>query len=105
MNTITLAVMKKSFDYVKKSGDINGRQLAIKGASPEIRAAINKSYKTNPAMICLGECLVLIVGDTDAILRRHNIGVEDEFDALFELLALNQDKPMVFACEFSCNVL
>ena len=105
MNTITLAVTKKSFDYVKKNGNINGRQLAIKGASPDIRAAINKSYKTNPAMICLGECLVLIVGDTGAIWRKHNYGKEEEFDALFDLLALNLDKPMVFACEFSCNVL
>jgi len=105
MNTITLTVTKKSFDYVKEIGNISGRQLAIKGASPEIRAVINKSNKTNPATICLGEYLTLIVGNTGAIWRSHNKEYKKEFDALFALLAVNPGKPMVFACEFSCFVL
>ena len=45
------------------------------------------------------------VRDTHAIWRSHNREHEKEFDALFELLALNPDKPMIFICEFTGCIL
>ena len=105
MNTITLAVTKKSLDYIKETVDKSSWQITIKDAAPELRHLFNNASKSYHIPICVGESLNLAVRDTHSIWRSHNREHEKEFDALFELLALNPDKPMVFICKFTGCIL
>jgi len=99
MNTISLAVTKKVATYLAANPDVRERQIAIKDASPEIRASLDKATKTSPVTIRLGQRINLIVGDTHAIWRSHNTSRQAEYDRLFDLLALHPDAPMLFTCE------
>ncbi len=96
MKTITLAVTKKSLEYTKKTVDKSSWQITIKEASPELRHCFKMATKSYHIPICIGGFLNLDVRDTHSIWRSHNREQEEEFDALFELLAVNPDKPMVF---------
>lgn len=99
MNTISLTVTAKSAAYLAGQPGAAGRQLAIKDASPNIRAALDKATKDNVVKILLGQRLTLVVGDTHAIWRSHNMICTADYDALFDLIALRPDATMVFLCD------
>ena len=99
MNTISLTVTKKVASYLAVNPDLRERQIAIKDASPEIRASLDKATKTSPVNIRLGQRITRIVGDTHAIWRSHNMVNVHEYDRLFDLLACQPDAPMLFPCE------
>lgn len=98
MNTINIAVTKKTVAYLADKPDNNQRQIAIQDASPGLRKALNHANKNTPVTIRLAGRITLIVGDTHAIWRSHNIDNVDEYDRLFDLLALRPDEPMFFHC-------
>lgn len=100
MNAISLSVTQKTAAYLADQ-PAAGRQFAIKDASPDIRATLDKAGKMAPVTIRIGHCLTSVVGDTHAIWRSHNLDCLTEFDALFDLLALHPDVPMTFPCEIN----
>lgn len=101
MKTISLAVTMKVASYLAVNPDLRERQIAIKDTSPEIRTALDKATKTNPIKIRLGQRIALVVGDTHAIWRSHNMDNLAEYDLLFDLLALRPDELMHFIYELA----
>jgi hypothetical protein len=101
MNTISLAVTKKVVSYLAENPDVRERQIAIKDVSPEIRSALDTATKDNRVSILLGVRINLVVGDTHAIWRSHNMDNLAEYDLLFDLLALRPDAHMLFTCELT----
>jgi hypothetical protein len=98
MAFITLAVTRKVMEAVN-SGDVHQRQIAIKGASPELRDAISNASKNNRVSVAVNREFYLSVGDTGAIWGAHQtpgLQVED-FNSLFDLLARRPDVPVKFA--------
>ncbi len=79
-----------------KASELTSRQIAIKRASAELRAILDTASKATPITLRLGERIILVVGDTHAIWRTHNMANLNEYDRLFDLLALRPDEPILF---------
>jgi len=100
MAYITLAVTSRVIQQVKETGNPDQRQIAIQGASPELRAAIDTASAKKQVTVAVNDVFKLSIGDTDAIWRTHQGGLQrDDFDSLYDLLARRPDTQVRFACD------
>jgi hypothetical protein len=97
MNKINLKVTSKVLAQVGKAS--NQQQIAISEASGTISSELENCNKQNRIKITLANALELIVGDTRAIWRAHNIEHQRGFDSLFNLLSHQPDTEFTFLCE------
>jgi hypothetical protein len=77
------------------------RQIARRGASPDIANLLSEVRADRPEALQLGGLITLRVGDRGAIWRSHNAQHSEVFGALFSLLASYPGKPMRFVCEIA----
>jgi hypothetical protein len=97
MSMITLTVTTGVLSQAKIDGP-GACQLAIRGASKDIRQAIKPASRKQLVTILLADRIRLVVGDPGAIWRSHNLHTHEQFDLLFALLALKPDAAMPFDC-------
>ncbi len=96
--SITLAVTKNVLREVK-AGRTYQRQIAIRGGSPELLAAINKASARNRVGVAVNGVFRLSVGDHRAIWEKHQARgpQSDDFASLFNLLSRRPEQPVTFS--------
>lgn len=97
MAEITLVVTRAELDHVT-SGHRDEAQIALRSPSHDIAPKIRGLTSAKRASVTLGGCVTLIAADPGAIWRAHNGAQEEDFDALFNLLARRPDGEMRFLC-------
>ena len=98
MPYITLSVTDPVIEQIKKGNEFE-KQLAIKGASPDLRSRLDSANKKNQVPIMICGAFELLVGDNHAIWRSHQENDEvraGDFDDLFSLLSRRQNEPVKF---------
>lgn len=98
MPTIILAVTQDVIDQITAGSDFQ-RQIAVRNASPDIRALLNQANRTNRIPIAICGAFNLFAGDTDAFWNAHQppgIHAED-FADLFALLARRAGTSVTFS--------
>jgi DNA-binding PucR family transcriptional regulator len=97
MPYITLSVTTRVIQQVN-SGNQFQRQLAIQGASPELRTLIDDATGKNRVAISVCGIFKLLIGDTGAIWAAHqDDGIQaDDFSDLYSLLSRRPDVPVKF---------
>lgn len=97
MPHIALAVTQKVLAQVEGGRDYQ-RQMAIRDASPELRASIDQASRENQVQIPVCGEFVLSVGDTGAIWASHQQTIQQErdFADLYALLARRPDTAITF---------
>jgi hypothetical protein len=98
MPHITLTVTDRVIQQVQ-AGRHFQRQLAVQGASPDLRALIDTATGDNRVLVAIGGGeLELSVGDTSAIWASHQAqGPQaDGFAKLYERLARRPNVPVTF---------
>lgn len=98
MAEISLVVTSKVLNYIGNSRR-NQRQIAIRNPSADIADELASLTRSNQRRLILDGDICLVIRDTSAIWSSHNSENIDEFDALFECLALTPDRPATFSCE------
>jgi hypothetical protein len=98
MAHITLTVTKRVIQQVNDVRPTQ-RQIAIRGASPELLALIRSASASNRVPVAVNGVFDLSVGDTGAIWGVHQrAGLQSEdFASFYGLLARRPDKPVTFA--------
>ena len=97
MPNITLAVTHPVIQQVQ-AGSHFQQQLAIQGASPELRALIDTARGANRVLVAICDVFELSVGDTGAIWASHQAAGDqaDDFADLYSLLARRPNVPVTF---------
>jgi hypothetical protein len=97
MAFITLAVTTPVIQQVN-GGHEYQRQLAIRGASADLRSLIDKANAQNRVSIAICRAFELVVGDVGAIWGAHqSVGIQaDDFLNLYSLLARRPDTSVTF---------
>jgi hypothetical protein len=97
MPHITLAVTHPVIQQVQAGNDYQ-RQLAVQGASPDLRALIDTASANNRVLVAVCGEFSLTVGDTGAIWGRHQAAGHqaDDFADLYALLARRPNVPVTF---------
>lgn len=97
MPHITLAVTEPVRQQVVAGNDYQ-RQLAVQGASADVRAVIDAASAANQVQVAVAGMIVLTVGDTGAIWGVHQQpGLQaDDFTSLFDLLVRRPGVPITF---------
>ena len=100
MAHITLVVTEDVIRQVNKSGQ-KQQQIAIQGASPELRAAFDAATKDKRVVVAVNGVFELSVGDTDAMWAVHQTaGLQTEdFTSLYDLLGRRPGRQVRFAWE------
>ena len=80
---------------------LNERQIAYRSPSEDLKAALGTASSTNRMAIDLGEFVTLVVGDTSAVWRSHNVDRARAFDAFFGLLSQRPDREMRVLCDMT----
>ena len=98
MTQITLLVTRavKERDVPER---IKERQIAYRSPSADIAPSLKTANAERRIPIRLGGFVDLAVGDTGAIWRSHNVGQDQAFDKLFDLLSSRPEIEMRFLCE------
>lgn len=95
MSVIALRVTTAELAHLA-SGNVEQRQIALKGVSEDLSGPLTEITRNNRRKLTLGGCFEFVLGDRSALWRAHNQAAAEDFDALFELLALRPDR------EFRC---
>jgi hypothetical protein len=97
MSHITLAVTHPVIQQVQ-AGRHFQRQLAVQGASPDLRALIDTATGDNRVLVAICDVFELSIGDTGAIWASHQAAGHqaDDFADLYALLARRPDVPVTF---------
>jgi hypothetical protein len=97
MPHITLAVTDRVIQQVDAGHDYQ-RQLAVQGASPDLRALIDTASANNQVPVAVCGVFALSVGDTGAIWESHQAAGHqaDDFADLYALLARRPNVPVTF---------
>lgn len=97
MSHITLTVTDRVIQQVQ-AGHGFQRQLAVQGASPDLRALIDTATGDNRVLVAVGGEFELSVGDTGAIWGSHQAQGHqaDDFADLYALLARRPNVPVTF---------
>ena len=97
MPSITLAVTTAVINQVNEGNEYQ-RQLAIRGASPDLRALIRTASAQNRVPVAVCGVFELAVGDTDAIWEVHQApGFQcGDFSNLYSLLARRPEVSVTF---------
>ena len=97
MPYITFSVTTPVIQQVN-SGNQFQRQLAIRDASPELRALVGQATGKNRVDVSVCGTFKLSVGDTGAIWATHqDDGIQaDDFTDLYSLLSRRPDVPVKF---------
>ena len=96
--SITLAVTQSVVREVN-AGRTFQRQIAIRGGSPELLAAIRKASARNRIAVAVNGVFELSVGDTGAIWEKHQAHGRqaEDFTSLFDLLSRRPEQPVTFS--------
>ncbi|HXX16724.1 MAG TPA: helix-turn-helix transcriptional regulator, partial [Candidatus Eremiobacteraceae bacterium] len=96
--SITLAVAKGVVREVN-AGRTFQRQIAIRGGSPQLLAAIRKASARNRIAVAVNGVFGLSVGDTGAIWEKHQAPGRqaEDFTSLFDLLSRRPEQPVTFS--------
>src|SRR5215218_6571503 len=96
MPHITLAVTSPVIQQVKTGQQF--RQLAVQGASPDLRALLDTATRNHQVLIPICGEFELSIGDTRAIWVSHQAAGHqaDDFANLYELLARRPDVAVTF---------
>jgi len=96
--SITLAVTRSVVREVN-AGRTFQRQIAIRGGSPELLAAIRKASARNRMAIAVNGVFQLSVGDTGAIWEKHQARgrQSEDFTSLYDLLSRRPEQPVTFS--------
>jgi len=95
MSFLTLCVTSAVIDQARL-GD-HQKQIAITNPSPDIAPVIAGASSSNRAAVHISDQFTLMVGDTAAIWRSHQVGIQlADFDDLYSLLARRPDIPVKF---------
>jgi transcriptional regulator with XRE-family HTH domain len=75
------------------------RQIAIRGGSPELLAAIRKASARNRIAVAVNGVFQLSIGDTGAIWEKHQgVGRQaEDFTSLYDLLSRRPEQPVAFS--------
>ena len=97
MPSITLAVTTPVIRQVNQGNEYQ-KQLAIRDASPDLRALVDTANAENKVSVAVCGVFELAVGDTSAIWGVHqDLGVQaDDFSNLYSLLAHRPDVSVKF---------
>jgi len=90
---VTAAVAQQAL-----AANAHQRQIAIVGASPEIRAALHAANTQNMAQVSICTTVQLAAGDTNAFWATHQAqgNPTADFDDLFALLQRRPDTSITF---------
>jgi transcriptional regulator with XRE-family HTH domain len=96
--SITLAVTKNVVREVN-AGRTFQRQIAIRGGSPQLLAAIRKASARNRIAVAVNGVFELSVGDTGAIWEKHQAPGRqaEDFRSLYDLLSRRPEEPITFS--------
>jgi transcriptional regulator with XRE-family HTH domain len=96
--SITLAVTKNVVREVN-AGRIFQRQIAIRGGSPALLAAIRKASARNQIAVAVNGVFQLSVGDNGAIWGKHQTPGQqaEDFTSLYDLLSRRPEEPITFS--------
>jgi len=96
--SITLAVTKNVVREVN-AGRTFQRQIAIRGGSPQLLAAIQKASARNRIAVAVNGVFELSVGDTGAIWEKHQAPGRqaEDFRSLYDLLSRRPEEPITFS--------
>jgi hypothetical protein len=96
--SITLTVTQNVVREVN-AGRTFQRQIAIRGASPELLAAIRKASARNRIAIAVNGVFELWIGDNGAIWEKHQgRGRQaEDFTSLYDLLSRRPEQPVTFS--------
>ena len=96
--SITLAVTKNVVREVN-AGRTFQRQIAIRGGSPQLLAAIRKASARNRIAVAVNGVFQLSVGDTGAIWEKHQAPGRqaEDFRSLYDLLSRRPEEPITFS--------
>jgi transcriptional regulator with XRE-family HTH domain len=96
--SITLAVAKNVVREVN-AGRTFQRQIAIRGGSPQLLAAIRKASARNRIAVAVNGVFELSVGDTGAIWEKHQAPGRqaEDFRSLYDLLSRRPEEPITFS--------
>jgi CobQ-like glutamine amidotransferase family enzyme len=97
MPHITLAVTDRVIQQVG-GGHGYQRQLAVRGASPDLRALIATASAHNRVHVAICGVFELSIGDTGAIWGSHQAAGHqaDDFAGLYALLETRPNVPVTF---------
>ena len=76
-----------------------GRQIAIRGGSPKLLAAIRKASARNRVAVAVNGVFRLSVGDNGAIWEKHQVRGRqaEDFASLYDLLSRRPEQPVTFS--------
>jgi transcriptional regulator with XRE-family HTH domain len=96
--SITLAVAKGVVREVN-AGRTFQRQIAIRGGSPQLLAAIRKASARNRVAVAVNGVFQLSIGDNGAIWEKHQARGRqaEDFTSLFDLLSRRAEQPVTFS--------
>jgi len=96
--SITLAVTQSVVREVN-AGRTFQRQIAIRGGSPELLAAIRKASARNRIAVAVNGVFQLSIGDNGAIWEKHQAPGRqaEDFTSLFDLLSRRPEQPVTFS--------
>jgi transcriptional regulator with XRE-family HTH domain len=96
--SITLAVTKNVVREVN-AGRTFQRQIAIRGGSPDLLAAVGKASARNRIAVAVNGVFQLSVGDNGAIWEKHQARGRqaDDFTSLYDLLSRRPEEPITFS--------
>ncbi len=96
--SITLTVTKNVLREVN-AGRTFQRQIAIRGGSPQLLAAIRKASARNRIAVAVNGVFELSVGDTGAIWEKHQAPGRqaEDFRSLYDLLSRRPEEPITFS--------
>jgi transcriptional regulator with XRE-family HTH domain len=96
--SITLTVTKNVVREVD-AGRTFQRQIAIRGGSPELLAAIRKASARNRIAVAVNGVFQLSIGDTGAIWEKHQARGRqaEDFISLYDLLSRRPEQPVTFS--------
>ena len=96
MSFVTLSVTSAVLDQLN-AGNQFQKQIAVRGASPEIVGAMIGANADNQIQININGSFALNVGDRNAIWAVHQTGIQSEdFADIFSLLARRPDRDVTF---------
>jgi len=96
--SITLAVTKNVVREVNE-GRTFQRQIAIRGGSPKLLAAIRRASGRNRIAVAVNGVFQLSVRDTGAIWEKHQAAGRqaEDFTSLYDLLSRRPEQPVTFS--------
>jgi hypothetical protein len=99
VSEISLRVTKAELDHLAETAGKDQRQIALTSASSDIAAEVASITGKNKRILVIGGCIELVLADRSAVWRAHNADREEDFDALFNLLARRPGQAMRILCQ------